>query len=93
MLCCSIRKVFPVDNICSVNMKLNKSKIAYIVGKRKQGMSTYQISRGINVSERRINQILQEYKTTGILPVVGFQTGRPKKVLTEEERIFDFKDI
>ena len=49
-------------------------------------MSTYQIKREVGISERRVNQIIYEYKKTGILPVVGFQTGRPKKFLTEEER-------
>jgi putative transposase len=67
-------------------MKLNKKKIEYIVRKRKQEMSTYQISRNMNVSERRVNQILLEYNKTGILPEVGKKIGRPMKVLSEQEK-------
>lgn len=84
-LCCAIRKVFPDDNPSSACMKLNKRKVAFIVRKRKQGMSTYQISREIGVSERRVNQILEEYRKTGSLPVLGKKLGRPKKMIYESE--------
>ena len=60
-------------------MKLNKRKIEYTVRKRKQGMSFYQIRKEMKVSKRRVYQILQEYKTIGILPVVGRNAGRPAK--------------
>ena len=67
-------------------MKLNKKKIEFIVRKRGKGMSTYQISREMNVSERRVNQILYLYKTTGRMPVVGKKSGRPRKEISPEER-------
>jgi len=67
-------------------MKLNKGKIEFIVRKRGKGMSTYQISREMEISERRVNQILYEHKKTGIMPVVGKQIGRPVKEASSEER-------
>lgn len=66
-------------------MKLNKNKIKYIVGEMKKGTTTYQISRNIKVSISRVYQIWKEYNKTGVLPVLSFQTGRPKKYLTEEQ--------
>ena len=59
-------------------MKLNKTKIEYIIRKRRQGMSTYQISKNMKVSERRVNQILEIYRKSGEVPVVGKSIGRPK---------------
>jgi len=38
-------------------MKLNKRKIEFIVRNREKGMSTYQISRGMRISERRVRNI------------------------------------
>jgi putative transposase len=67
-------------------MKLNPRKIAFIVRKRGQEMSTYQISRSINISERRVNQILNEYRKTGVLPEVGKKVGRPRKELSVQEK-------
>lgn len=72
-------------------MKLNKRKIEFIVRKRGKGMSTYQISREMNISERRVNQILYLYRTTGKLPVVGKICGRPPKPINEEEKIMILK--
>jgi len=67
-------------------MKLNKTKIEYIIRKRKHGMSTYQISKNMKVSERRVNQILELYRKTGEMPVVGKNVGRPKKPIYSYER-------
>lgn len=66
-------------------MKLNKRKVEFIVRKRGRGMSTYQISREIRITERRVNQILEEYNKTGSLPVLGKKLGRPKKTMYESE--------
>lgn len=74
-------------------MKLNKGKIAYIVREMKKGITTYQISRNIQVSISRVYQIWRSYKTTGKMPVVGFQTGRPRKPLTEEQRSLILKEF
>ena len=51
-------------------------------------MSIYQIRKNMEVSKRRVYQILQEYKTTGTMPVVGKASGRPCKIISEEERNF-----
>ena len=49
-------------------------------------MSTYQISKNMRVSERRVNQILAIYRKTGEIPVIGKNLGRPKKPINELER-------
>ncbi len=67
-------------------MKLNKKKIEFIVRKRKQGMSTYQIRKEMKISERRVNQILEIHRKTGKMPMIGQNIGRPKKPLYKYER-------
>lgn len=67
-----------------MNMKLNKKKMEFIVRKREQDMSTYQISREMNISERRVNQILKFHRENGRIPELGNNLGRPKKQLTEQ---------
>jgi transposase len=67
-------------------MKLNKKKIAYIVREMERGTTSYQISKNMQVSISRVYQIWRNYNKTGILPVVGFQTGRPKEPLPDNKR-------
>ncbi|MEA3248619.1 MAG: DDE-type integrase/transposase/recombinase [Nanoarchaeota archaeon] len=65
-------------------MKLNKSKIAYIIRKMNQEMSGYQIAKDLKLSSERVYQIYREYLKTGEAPVLK-QTGRPIKILSETE--------
>ena len=85
---CSIRKIFPVGDIITANMKLDNKAVRFIIGKRKQEMSTYQISKLMKVSERRVNQILEKYYKTGEIPILGKNIGRPKTILSEEQKEF-----
>ena len=42
-------------------------------------MSTKEILRDVKVSQRRVQQIIKEYKETGLEPVLGEKVGRPAK--------------
>lgn len=81
---CTIPKIFSDDKICWV-MKLNKSKILEILRLKNQEWTSYKIRKKIGVSEQRVNQIIKEYRTTGIIPVVGEKLGRPPKLIQEWE--------
>ena len=66
-------------------MKLNKSKILRILEKKNTGLSSYQARKEAGVSQRRVDQIWQEYQTTGQIPIVGARMGPPIKPITEAE--------
>jgi len=81
---CSIRKLFPDDEVYWVSMKLNNAKMIEIVRKRNDGWSTNHIRKNVDVSERRVNQILFYYRHFDKLPVLGKKTGRPPKKVSFE---------
>ncbi len=81
---CSIPKLFPEDRICWVSMKLNKSKILEILRKKNKGISSYQARKEAGVSERRVNQIWQEYVAIQIIPELK-KPGRLQKQIEPEE--------
>ena len=66
-------------------MKLNKSKILRILELKNKGWSSYKIRKEVSVTEQRVNQIIKEYQTTGLIPVVGLNLGRPPKKVNQEE--------
>jgi len=66
-------------------MKLNRKKMRYFIQKKKQGLSSATIGSHLKVSKRRVNQIWQEYKTTGRVSINGQNVGRPKKPLSSDE--------
>ena len=49
-------------------MKLNRTKINYIIRKMDQGKSGYQVSEEMNISYERVYQIYREYLKTGKIP-------------------------
>ena len=65
-------------------MKLNKTKIDYIIRKMNKGISGYSIAEDLRLSPERVYQIYREYLETGEIPVLKPQ-GRPRKNLTETE--------
>jgi putative transposase len=66
-------------------MKLYRRKMQYLIRKKKQGLSSSTIGSHLKVSKRRVNQIWQEYRTTGRVPINGQNVGRPKKPLSSDE--------
>ncbi len=66
-------------------MKLNKTKVRYILRQNRKRMPTKEIARDVKVSQRRVQQIIKEYKETGQAPVLGEKVGRPCKPFTENE--------
>ncbi len=80
---CRVPKVFrtrfspePVTRV----MKLNKRKVHWIIRQKQKGVSTKQISLDMKISQRRMQQVWNAYKTTGQEPSVGEKMGRPKKL-------------
>ena len=67
-------------------MKLNEKKVRYIVRWKKRGKRSREIATELKVSRRRVNQIWKEYRKTGEIPEVGKRVGRPRKMITEEEK-------
>lgn len=65
-------------------MKLNDTKIRYIINQMNLGKSTRQVRQDIQISHERVRKIYKKYKQTGIFPVLQ-SVGRPKKQLTETE--------
>jgi len=66
-------------------MKLNKTKIHWIIRQKRNGMATKDIARDMKVSMRRVQQILKEYRETGKEPNLGENIGRPTKPYDEDE--------
>jgi putative transposase len=66
-------------------MKLNKTKVRYILRQNRKGVTTEEIARDIKISQRRVQQIIKEYKETWLEPVLGEKVGRPRKPFLEKE--------
>ena len=60
-------------------MKLNKTKVRFILRQYLKHVSIKEISRDAKVSPRRVQQIHKEYNETGLEPVFGQRVGRPAK--------------
>jgi putative transposase len=58
-------------------MKLNKTKVRYILRQNRKGVATEEIARDVKVSQRRVQQIIKEYKETGQEPVLGEKVFAP----------------
>jgi putative transposase len=58
---------------------MNKTKIRYILRQKRKGAATEEIARDVKVSQRRVQQIIKEYKETGQEPVLGEKVGRHRK--------------
>lgn len=66
-------------------MKLNKTKVHYILRQNRNQVATREIARDIKVSQCRVQQIIKQYKATGREPIVGENIGRPFKPYDKSE--------
>ncbi len=66
-------------------MKLNKTRVRYVLRQKRKGAATKEIARDVKVSQRRVQQIIKEYRETGQEPVLGEKVGRPCKSYSEKE--------
>src|SRR5690606_19651637 len=85
---CRVPKLFRLSSKLGrivQDMKLNKTKIRYILRQNRKGVSTKEIARDVKVSQRRVQQIIKEYKETGKEPVLGGNVGRPRKPYLQNE--------
>jgi putative transposase len=60
-------------------MKLNKTKVRYILRQYRKHISTKEIALDVKISQRRVQQIIKQYRETGLEPVLGEKVGRPAK--------------
>ena len=67
-------------------MKLNKTKVRYILRQHRKHTSTEEIARDLKVSHRRVSQIIKKYKEPGQEPVLGEKIGSPAKAFDEMRR-------
>ncbi len=66
-------------------VKLDDSKIAWIIKMKEQGVKNAEIASVQKVSIRRVQQIYAEYRKSKQIPSLK-KAGRPKKEITEFER-------
>lgn len=85
---CGVLKLFRLPSKLGrivQDMKLNKTKVRYILRQNRKGVATEEIAQDIKVSQRRVQQIIKEYNETGQEPVLGEKVGRPRKPFIEKE--------
>jgi hypothetical protein len=56
-------------------MKLTKTKVRFILRQNRKEMVTKEIARDLKVSQRRVQQVIKEYKETGREPIYGEKSG------------------
>ena len=66
-------------------MKLNKTKARYILRQNRKCAATDEVARDVNVSQRRVQQIIKEDKESGQEPVLVEKVGHPRKLYSENE--------
>ena len=85
---CRVLKLFRLASKLGrtvLDMKLNNTKVRYILRQNRTGIATEEIAWDVNVSQRRVQQIIKEYKETGQEPVLDEKVGRPRKPFIEKE--------
>jgi len=66
-------------------MILNRAKVRFILRQYRKHLSTEEISRDVKVSQRRVQQIIKQYKETGLEPILGEKVGHPFKPYDKQE--------
>ena len=66
-------------------MKLNKTKVRYILRQNRKRVPIKEVAWDVKVSQRRVQQIIKEYKETGQEPVLGEKVGRLRKPYLQSE--------
>ncbi len=66
--------------------KLTNTKLKWIIRKKRKGVRTEEIADAMNVSRRRVQQIIKVHALTGNMPVLT-KSRRPKTHITDEQKI------
>ena len=66
--------------------KLNQKKIEYLIREKENGKGTKEIASMLEITDRRVRQIWQEYKKTRKIPELK-KRGRKRMMSEEEEKI------
>ena len=67
-------------------MKLTKGKLMETLKKKNDGWTTYQARKIAHISIRRVNQVWNEYLSSGEIPDLGNKVGRPSRPLSDQEK-------
>lgn len=68
-------------------MKLTKTKLLETLRQLNNGASKYQARKVAGISTRRVYQVWTSYQATGELPAIGRHAGRPRRPITDQERL------
>lgn len=89
---CSVRKLFRQtlgfnpEFLSELGMtKLTDTKLKWIARKNNNGMSKKTIAEAMNVSKRRIQQIIKRYKLTNIMPILT-KARKPKTEISGDKK-------
>jgi hypothetical protein len=89
MALCRVPKLFCLPSKLGrivQDMKLNKTKVRYILSQNRNGVATIEIARDVKVSHRRVQQIIKGYTETGLEPILGEKVGCPPQTLPRKSR-------
>lgn len=64
---------------------MTKAKVRLILRQHRRGIATKEIARDMKVTQRRVQQVLKQYKDLGREPVYGENVGRPRRPYDEKE--------
>jgi transposase len=70
-------------------MKLNRRKEHWIIRHKQKRVGTKEIASDMKVSCRRVQKIWKSFQETGEEPVIGRNTGRPRKPYIKREAEID----
>lgn len=68
-------------------MKLTKAKLIETLRVLNDGESKYQARKIAGITKQRVYQVWNEYNRTEQVPIIGRKVGRPKRPITNEERM------
>src|SRR3989338_6639505 len=77
------RNHFAIEDLLGFMKKLNNKQIKYIVNRLDMGEETSKFATIYKVTQRRIQQLYDQYERTGNIPVLK-SPGRKKKEITKE---------
>ena len=77
------RNNFAIEDLLGFMKKLNNKQVRYIIKQVEKGEPTAKFSTIYNVSQRRIQQLYDQYERTDIVPVLK-ACGRKKKAISQE---------
>ncbi|MFA6364614.1 hypothetical protein [Methanoregula sp.] len=70
-------------------MKWTKKIILGIIHQKERKESSGIIAKIQHITRRRVDQLWRQYRSTGVIPIIGESISRPKKPVTADESVID----